>query len=286
MSSQFKTVGILRKDATSPLTLVYDNVATHIKKLGISVKNCGALHDVSLHLEDDIDLLVVIGGDGTLLNAARFAATANIPVVGINLGRLGFLVDVPPNELSRLDDILNGDYLEEDRMLLESSLVKNGEVIARNTAVNEITIYKWNTPRMIECEIVCNGQFISRQRADGLLVATPTGSTAYALSAGGPIIHPSIETMMITPICPHTLSNRPLLVSAKQTLEIRAFGDTSQNAKVSCDGQIDLGVLGDPEEVMLTIAPYKHPLRLLHPRDYDYYEILRAKLNWSGSAVS
>lgn len=221
------------------------------------------------------DLAVVVGGDGTLLHAARSLAAMDVPLVGINLGRLGFLVDVSPETIEVcMEQILAGELQSERRGML--AVHANGE---RHSALNDVVIHKWNTARMIEFETYIDGIFVNAQRSDGLIIATPTGSTAYALSGGGPLLHPALDAVVLVPICPHDLSNRPVVVSGESRIEIRICGVEHKHVKVSCDGHTDL----DPTPGgSLFVEKHPHAVRLLHPPDHDHYKILRAKLGWGG----
>jgi NAD+ kinase len=226
------------------------------------------------------DLVVVVGGDGTLLHAARTLAGHGVPLVGINLGRLGFLVDVSPDLIeSALDAILAGEYETDTRALLSALVVTDSAPERAYAALNDVVIHKWNTARMIEFETYIDGVFVNAQRSDGLIIATPTGSTAYALSGGGPLMDPALDAILLVPICPHDLSNRPLVVPGNSRIDIRVCGHDHGHARVTCDGQTDLDL---PRESSVRVA--RHPRRacLLHPRGHDHYQILRAKLGWGG----
>jgi NAD+ kinase len=228
---------------------------------------------------EQCDLAIVVGGDGTLLGAARALASHGVPLVGINLGRLGFLTDVSPDAIEAcLDSILNGEFAAEERFLL-SARVNGGDTFQ---ALNDVVIHKWNTARMIELETYIDGVFVNRQRSDGVIVSTPTGSTAYALSGGGPLLHPSLDAIVLVPICPHTLSNRPLVVAGDSRIEIRICNVEQGHVRITCDGQTDLSLI-TRAEVIVARSPY--PARLLHPKGHDHYEILRAKLGWGGHPV-
>lgn len=234
-------------------------------------------HDLTSELLENLgqkcDLVIVMGGDGTLLHSARSLAHHNVPIVGINLGRLGFLADISPDEmLPTLERILAGEYKEESRSLLTAEV--NGE---KHTAFNDVVIHKWNIARMIEFETYIDGHFVDAQRSDGLIISTPTGSTAYALSGGGPLLHPGLNATVLVPICPHTLSNRPIVVSGDNKIEI-IVGNQTENShvRVTCDGQATIPL----EDSKITISKYEHPVRLIHPIDHDHFNILRAKLGW------
>jgi NAD+ kinase len=225
------------------------------------------------------DLVIVVGGDGTLLGAARALAAGGVPLLGVNLGRLGFLVDISPEEMAgAVDRILAGVYDVEHRFLLTARIGNGADPVAPALALNDVVLHKWNTPRMVEFETYIDGQFVNAQRSDGLIVSTPTGSTAYALSGGGPLLHPSLDALLLVPICPHTLSNRPIVVHGGSRIEIRIRRDDAEHVRVSCDGQTDGAVTGES----LKIEKYPHAVRLLHPKGHDHYKILRAKLGWGG----
>jgi NAD+ kinase len=227
------------------------------------------------------DLVLVVGGDGTFLHAARVLAEYDIALVGINLGRLGFLVDILPDEIEpRLEQILSGAYDADTRILLDARI---GDQSTPERALNDVVVHKWNSVRMIEFETYLDGQFVNAQRSDGLIVATPTGSTAYALSGGGPLLNPRLDALLLVPICPHTLSNRPLVVPGGSRIEIRICNLEPEQVRLTCDGQVDL-----PLETGSAIQIERSPrrVRLLHPRDHDHYRILRAKLGWGGHTHS
>ncbi len=229
-------------------------------------------------LSGQCDLAIVIGGDGTLLNSARELVDAGIPLLGINLGRLGFLVDISPELMcDMLDAIFNGDYEQEERMLLRCSVGKQTPQLA----LNDVVLHKWNIARMIEFETWISGGFIDTQRSDGLIVSTPTGSTAYALSGGGPLLSPGLDAIALVPICPHTLSNRPIVVNGHSEILLRVCGKTEpEHVRVTCDGQAILSVASGED---IHIRRHHNSLRLLHPAGHDHFQILRAKLGWGES---
>ncbi len=231
-------------------------------------------------LVEEAELVISLGGDGTLLTAARALADKNTPLLGINLGRLGFLADVSFEDFeSYIEEVVAGRYSVEERFFIEGKFYRGDELISTNIALNDIILHSPESANMIEYEISSGGDLIHIQRSDGVIVSTPTGSTAYALSGGGPIIHPSLETLAIVPICPHTLSNRPIVLPADQPIELR-LGQDTQLAKVSYDGH-STQLVKQQDRVLIT--RYGEPLALLHPEDYDYFEVLRAKLYWSTS---
>ena len=225
------------------------------------------------------DLAVVIGGDGTLLSAARSLVDHKVPLVGVNRGRLGFLVDVPPDGgLGELSQIVNGQHIEENRAMLQTRVLRDGECIASSYAFNDTVIRVRDKLQIMDFDIIIDDVLVTHQRADGLIVATPSGSTAYSLSNGGPIVGPTIDALVVQPICPHTLTSRPLMVDAASTIRVHLWDDDVTKAQVVCDGQIYMdAMLGD----MIEIRRNANRVKLLHPETYDYHRILREKLNWA-----
>jgi NAD+ kinase len=223
------------------------------------------------------DLLVAVGGDGTMLHAARMAAAEAVPVLGINRGRLGFLADVGPDRmLESVDDALEGRCVPETRMLLEAQVQSGGRQLSR-LALNDIVVAKRETGRMLDLRTWVDGTFVNTHGGDGFIVSTSTGSTAYALSCGGPIVHPSLAALVLVPICPHTLSDRPIVVGAESIVEIELADRFEARAQVVCDGMV-LTELEPGERLRVCRATIS--ATLLHPPDHDYYRILRSKLHW------
>ena len=222
-------------------------------------------------------LVVAVGGDGTMLHAARMAAMVDVPVLGINRGRLGFLADVNPDRmLESVADALGGRCLAERRMMLGAQLSVGAETITA-LALNDVVVAKRETGRMLDLRTWVNGDYVNTHSGDGFIVATATGSTAYALSCGGPIVHPSLDAVVLVPICPHTLSDRPIVVPAGSVVELELADRFETRAQIVCDGI----VLADLEPgVRLRIERAKVSATLLHPPGHDYYRILRSKLNW------
>lgn len=226
-------------------------------------------------LENTCDLIIVVGGDGSMLQATRAAAKFSIPVLGINRGRLGFLTDIAPDEIeSRLHPIIQGEFITEERFILHAELPGDHKNV---DALNDVVLLPGKHAHMIEFEIFIDNKPVCSQRADGLIIATPTGSTAYALSGGGPIMHPSLNAMVLVPMFPHTLSSRPIVVSANSRVEILIDKTTESAPGVSCDGQEKL--LVQPGQ-KFSVIKNKNPVQLIHPLDYNYYETLRSKLKW------
>jgi NAD+ kinase len=224
------------------------------------------------------DLAVVVGGDGTLLNAGRTLAPAGLPILGVNQGRLGFMVDVAPEELAgTFDEILEGRYVRERRLVLSAHIRTARRTRGPFLAINDVVVRNQAAVRMIEFETWLDDEFISQHRADGIIVSTPTGSTAYALSGGGPVIHPALDALTVVPICPHTFSDRPVVFGTDRAVRIVLGGARGTRAMCTCDGQLDETVAAG-DVVVITRSP--HVLELIHPRNYRYFNILRNKLHW------
>jgi len=235
----------------------------------------GAGDDAALQ---SCDLAIVVGGDGTLLHAARRLVACQVPLIGVNTGRLGFLSDVSPQEVGvEIDAILGGRFQEERRLLLHCRARRGSRVLAEGLAINEVALQKVNAARLFEFETRVDGLPVHRQRGDGIIVATPTGSTAYALASGGPLLVPSLEVVELVPICPHTLSNRPLVVGGHQAIELQVSEAESSHAGLMCDGQ-PLAELLPGDRVEIHSPDFR--LRLLHPAGHDHFSLLRAKLHW------
>lgn len=289
MQAHFKTIGILAKPSDASIAQTLSVLYTYLKQhfeVVIACENTDYVEDTRVtfspaeELGSRCDLIIVVGGDGTFLSAARIAANNDVPLIGINLGRLGFLVDISPSELpEKLHTVLQGRYVEEKRTLLQAKVIRNKVVIHEETAVNEVAIHRWVTPSMIEISTKINHVFLNSQRSDGLIISTPTGSTAYALSAGGPILHPTLKALVLVPLNPHTLSNRPIVIDDSAEIEI-SFCQTKQiNALVTCDHiEIPDVLISD----IISIKKYRKELKILHPETHDFFQILRTKLNWSG----
>ncbi len=286
---QFRTIGLLAKYADPVVCETLKAITAILQQRGLTVlvderssqlAECHGAQMASRRvIGESCDLAIVVGGDGTFLNAARSLVSFQVPLLGINLGRLGFLTDVSLAAVEEtLDQVLTGHYVSENRCLLHATILRGGEVISESDALNDVVIHKWNVARMIEFETYVNGKFAYTLRSDGLIVSTPTGSTAYALSGGGPIIYPDVPVTLLVPICPHTLSNRPLVVPCDAQIEIVVSDSNQDHAQVTCDGQINLGLISGDRVIIQKRNPC---IRLIHPENYDYFRILREKLHWS-----
>lgn len=288
MSTQFNSIGlVVRSDMQTRQDSIQQVVAV-LQRHSDVLMHCldfdqplAEIANVPMsRLVEEVDLVISLGGDGTLLTAARALVDKSVPLLGINLGRLGFLADVSFDDFeSYIEAVVHGRYSVEKRFFIEGRFYAEDELVSANIALNDIILHSHESASMIEYEIYSGGHLIHIQRSDGVIVTTPTGSTAYALSGGGPIMHPSLETLAIVPICPHTLSNRPIVLPADQPIEVR-LGQESLNAKVSYDGH-STRTFGADNRVLVT--RYPQPVTLLHPEDYDYFEVLRAKLYWSAN---
>ncbi len=286
MTTRFTTIGLISKPddpgVTDTLALLCRELRRHQREVLLDASAAsGFAEPPAPVLEREAlaarcDLAIVVGGDGTLLHAARGLVEADVAVLGVNLGRLGFLADVSPEEIpERLAEILAGDYEEERRTLLHTSVLRDGVEISQGDALNDVVVHKCDIARMIELETRVDDRLMHVLRADGLIVATPTGSTAYALSGGGPIIDPALNALVLVPICPHTLSNRPVVVADRVSIDIRLHG---REAQVTCDGQINFP-LGTEDRIR--IRRKDKTLRLIHPAGHDHFAITRKKLRWS-----
>ncbi len=223
------------------------------------------------------DLVIVVGGDGSLLAAARTLSKFDVPVLGINRGRLGFLTDVRPEDIEQqVGEVLNGKYLSDSRFLLEAEVERDGKVVASADALNDVVFKSGRSARMIEFELWVDGKFAYSQHSDGLIVSTPTGSTAYAMSGGGPIMYPNLDAMVLVPMFPHTLSSRPLVLDSRSELRLVVLDCHPQ---ISCDGQVHMN-LHPGDEIYINKKP--HRLKLIHPMDHDFYATCRDKLGWGG----
>lgn len=288
--SAFKTIGVIGKKRDPRVSPTLKAVCARLHELGHTVLLDAGSADladafvrcVSRKEMAACDLIVVVGGDGTLLAAARDLAAAQIPLLGINQGRLGFMVDVNPAEMHEtLAHILRGDYSTEERLLLSATIRRNGQdSIGPFLAVNDVVIRNQTGIRMLEFETWLDDEFISQHRADGFILSSPTGSTAYALSGGGPVLHPGLQALALVPICPHTLSDRPIVVGADRTVKIVLRGSEGTRAVFTCDGQTTESL--NPGDT-ITVSRASEKLRLLHPRNYNYFDILRSKLHWGRS---
>jgi NAD+ kinase len=288
MAHSFKSVALVGNTKDSRVTECMLSLAAHFQAHGmvalVDPEACEALQAGNLvpcpeqFFATRADLIVAIGGDGTLLYAARLVAGHSVPLLGINRGRLGFLTDVSPaSMLEDVDSVLAGRYLEDRRSLLAATLAHRDGKKVRAFALNDVVVNKLETGHTMEFETSINGRFVNSHGGDGIVIATATGSTAYALSCGGPIIEPDLDVWVLAPICPHTLSDRPIVVRAGSKIQLRLSDRFESRAQVNCDGR----VIGDVEQGdNLYVEGADAEITLLHPPGYDYYRLLRSKLHW------
>lgn len=294
MLKTFKTIGLIgrhrKEDISDTLLALINLIQQQNLSLIIEEETATFLPSQKIStcprhlLGQKCDLIIAVGGDGSLLSAAHVAVDYNTPVLGINRGRLGFLTDIPPRELTtRVKEILAGQYIEEPRFLLTTETGKlpalpEKKSLGQDIALNDIVLTHGAVVHMIEFSIYINDQFVCTQRADGLIIATPTGSTAYALSCGGPILHPPLDAMVLVPISPHTLSARPIVIAGDSVIKIQIAQENETSPGLSCDGQEQV-LLAPGDTVQIHKKPEK--LRLIHPTDYNYFQTLRSKLHWN-----
>lgn len=230
------------------------------------------------NMGDKKDLIVVVGGDGSLLSAARMAIQVNTPVIGINRGRLGFLTDILPQDIeNQLQAVLNGQYKEEQRFLLHTSIYDQQHIYFEGNALNDVVLSRGSETHLIEFDVYVDHQLVSHFRSDGMILSTPTGSTAYALSAGGPIMHPRLNAIVLVPMFSHSLSSRPLVIDGEAQIELCISEVNEHDLRISCDGHESRMVKPGQK---VAIKKNNNQLRLLHPLDYHYYDTLRSKLGW------
>ncbi|MCX2523211.1 NAD(+) kinase [Larsenimonas rhizosphaerae] len=285
----FKTIGLIGRLGSANALITLKRLIRFLQERGcrviiedhIAESLLGQAPEVmsSEQMGRTCDLVIVVGGDGSLLGAARVLCAYGTPVLGVNRGRLGFLTDIAPDEVeTRVGDVLDGNFESEQRFLLEMDIVRDGEQVASGTSLNDVVLHPGKAIQMIEFELFINDQFVYTLRADGLIIATPTGSTAYALSGGGPILHPGLEAIELVPLCPHTLSSRPIVVDASSRITLHVGETNDAFPHVSCDGQSQ--AVARPGDI-IHVARKAARLRLIHPIGHDFYDICRSKLGWS-----
>jgi NAD+ kinase len=287
MAQSFRTIGVVGKYDTPNLTRPLERLIALLRGRGLDIvvdgRSAAFIADAACKVVDVeevgryADLVVVIGGDGTLLSVARLVAPHEVPIIGVNLGRLGFLTDIPVDSMEEtLGAMLDGAYTAESRTLLLATVIRAGREVFRTLALNDVVVAKGAAGSMIEFDVYVDGQFVYNLRSDGLIIATPTGSTAYALSSGGPILHPELEAITLAPISPHTLSNRPIALSDKCSIDVILVRGI--DARVNFDVQSCFNF--EPNDKVVVTA-YERTLRLLHPLGHNYFAMLREKLHWS-----
>ena len=285
MNKQFPNIAIVGRHDDSRVAEPMQTITRHLKKYGINVLASDTLalelpvtRMNEAELCETADLVIAIGGDGTMLYASRLTRESGTPILGINRGRLGFLADVTPDEMiSSVDQVLQGEYTRDTRMLLEVRLNRGPDGESAAFALNDVVLQRRETGRMVDFSTRVAGHFVNTHSGDGLIVATPTGSTAYALSCGGPIIEPQLNAVAIVPICPHTLTDRPIVIPADQPVEVVLLDRDDTKAEITVDG-ISMGEFTPNDKLLISAAAER--ITLVHPPGYDFYGILRSKLLW------
>ena len=289
MDAQFRTAALIGKYQSPEVADSLIALSAHLHSRGVKVLiEAGTAlsvdpdgHTVAPYetIARDADLAIVLGGDGTMLNAASHLAQSGVPLVGVNQGRLGFMTDIAREDMiAGINALLAGEFSREQRSLLETEVIRDGQLAFQSLALNDVVVNKGDLGRMIELEVRVDGEFIYLLRADGIIVATPTGSTAYALSANGPILHPSVAGIALVPLCPHALTNRPITISDQSRIEVVLT--PPHDGRLHFDGHKRFDARpGDS----VRIARSRHAITLLHPPGYSYLAMLREKLHWSSS---
>ena len=294
MQASFKRIGLVGRSKQSGLREVVQELLALLEARDLEVvleDRLGELVDDASHrlascdeIGQDADLVIVVGGDGSLLSAARTLAKYDTPVLGVNRGRLGFLTDIVPDEIAtQVPAVLDGHFTRENRFLLDAQVERQGKVVGRADALNDVVVNSGTSAQMIEFELHINDSFVYRQRADGLIVSTPTGSTAYSLSGGGPIMHPALDAIVLVPMFPHALSSRPIVVEGNSEIRVDILARNRIHPPVTCDGQVNMTARpGDSVHV----RKKAHKLTLLHPLGHSFYASCRDKLRWGDALVS
>ena len=288
MSRIYNTIGLIGKPnhegASATITALYQFLTDHDYKVLIESSVAPSINidklaiNTLIEIGNKADLAIVVGGDGYMLGAARVLSCFNIGVIGVNRGNLGFLTDLSPDELIEpLKEILLGNSRSEQRFVIEAEVYRHGKLKSSNSAVNEAVLHAGKVASMIEFEVYIDGSFMFSQRSDGLIVSTPTGSTAYSMSAGGPILTPNLNALSLVPMFPHTLTSRPIVVDGNSEIKLVLANENYENLQVSCDGHVILAVMPGDEVI---IRKSENTLRLIHPLDHDYFNVLRSKLSW------
>ena len=288
--SKFKRIALIGRSGHQQATETIARLIDYLRAEGLdiwvvddiaSIDGFSDLPHCTLeHIGQKVDLAIVVGGDGSLLGASRALANFGTPVLGINRGTLGFLTDIRPSEaIEKVGQALLGQFTEEKRWLNSVEVIRDEQIIAQATALNDVVLHKGQSARMLGFDLCIDDQFVYSSRSDGLIVSTPTGSTAYALSAGGPIMHPKLNALVLVPMFPHTLNARPIVVPAGCVVSVTVTEKHQALPQVSCDGQTHISLLlGD----RVLIRQSEEELTLLHPPGYSYYEVCRSKLQWGG----
>lgn len=288
MTKLYSTIGLIGKPDHQGALATIETLASYLSDQGYTVLVETSIANVIppasistctlIEIGEQAELAIVVGGDGYMLGAARVLACYNIGVIGVNRGNLGFLTDLSPDDLiPPLDAILSGKSKTEDRFIIDANVYRHGKLKSTNAAVNEAVVHAGKVASMIEFEVYIDDEFMFSQRSDGLIISTPTGSTAYSMSAGGPILTPKLNALSLVPMFPHTLTSRPIVIDGDSEIKLIMARENYENLQVSCDGHVILAVMpGD--EVIIKKSP--NTLRLIHPIGHNYFNVLRTKLNW------
>ena len=290
MKKEFNVVAIVARRLTDRILESLTKLASLLNEMGIqTLLEEKVLLALKLNRGDGVvtraelggvaDLVIVVGGDGSILGVSRDLAGSGVPVVGVNRGSLGFLAAIAPGDIEeKFEQILSGDYSIEDHFLLEAQVFRDDVLVSSSTALNDVVVNPSSMSRMMEFDLLVNEEFVYNQRSDGIIVASPTGSTAYSLSAGGPIMHPRLDAVVVVPMFPHTLTSRPLVVSGDSTVMVRIIDAAEGAPQLSCDSQINLPLeVGD----VVKVGKSEEPLNLLYPAGHSFYESCRSKLDWA-----
>ena len=290
MKKEFNVVAIVARRLTDRILESITKIDSLLNEMGIqTLLEEKVLSALKLDRGDGVvtraelggvaDLVIVVGGDGSILGVSRDLAGSGVPVVGVNRGSLGFLAAIAPGDIEeKFEQILSGDYSIEDHFLLEAQVFRDDVLVSSSTALNDVVVNPSSMSRMMEFDLLVNEEFVYNQRSDGIIVASPTGSTAYSLSAGGPIMHPRLDAVVVVPMFPHTLTSRPLVVSGDSTVMVRIIDAAEGAPQLSCDSQINLPLeVGD----VVKVGKSGQPLNLLYPAGHSFYESCRSKLDWA-----
>ena len=290
MKKEFNVVAIVARRLTDRILESITKIEALLNEMGIqTLLEEKLLSALKLNRGDGVvtraelggvaDLVIVVGGDGSILGVSRDLAGSGVPVVGVNRGSLGFLAAIAPGDIEeKFEQILSGDYSIEDHFLLEAQVFRDDVLVSSSTALNDVVVNPSSMSRMMEFDLLVNEEFVYNQRSDGIIVASPTGSTAYSLSAGGPIMHPRLDAVVVVPMFPHTLTSRPLVVSGDSTVMVRIIDAAEGAPQLSCDSQINLPLeVGD----VVKVGKSAEPLNLLYPAGHSFYESCRSKLDWA-----
>ena len=278
------SVGIIYKHRHKPARLEAKKLEEWFKKRGIEAFSEEVESKGSSVIPRSVDWVVVLGGDGTLLGAARRIGQYGIPILGVNLGGLGFLTSIPFKRLYPVVEMmLDGSVEMESRIMLEAKVLRKDEEVCRFQVLNDVVINKMALARIIDLDVIINEEFLTTFKADGLIISTPTGSTAYNLAAGGPILYPTMETLIITPICPFTLTNRPIIIPDTSIVKIKMGKETEETVTLTFDGQVGFDLCYEDN---VLIYKSEEKIKLLRPPDHSYFNILRTKLMWGGTTFT